>query len=103
MAAGPAVITEAMRASTSMGAAYGRKRVGMTMGAAYGVNKPAPRFPTLRGIIQRGWRNRSTAATSARRTPGSSAEWPASGIIDSRADGHAAASSKAERAGQIMS
>ena len=36
------------------------------------------------------WRKRSTAATSARRIPGSSAEWPASGTIDNRAEGHAA-------------
>ena len=51
----------------------------------------------------RPWRKRSTAATSARRMPGSSAECPASGTIDSRAAGQAAASSNAVAAGQIMS
>ncbi len=48
-------------------------------------------------------RNRSTAATSAVRTPGSSAEWPASGTTVSRAPGQAAASSKAVSGGQTMS
>jgi len=62
---------------------------------------PSPMTATFMRYLP--WRKRSTAATSARRMPGSSAEWPASGTIDKRAEGHAAASSKAVRGGQIMS
>ena len=46
---------------------------------------------------------RATAATSARRIPGSSAECPASGTMLIRAAGHAAASSNAVQGGQTMS
>ena len=52
---------------------------------------------------QRPLRKRSTAATRARRIPGSSAECPASGTSVSRAAGQASARSKAVAAGQIMS
>ncbi len=48
-------------------------------------------------------RKRSTALTSAVRTPGSSAECPASGTTVRRARGQRAASSKAVSAGQTMS
>ena len=48
-------------------------------------------------------RNRSTALTSAVRTPGSSAECPASGTTVSRAPGQAAARSKAVSGGQTIS
>lgn len=61
--------------------------------------------PTLRcrQAGQRGPRNRSTAATKARRMPGSSAECPASGTMVMRALRQAAARSNAVTAGQIIS
>jgi hypothetical protein len=62
-----------------------------------------PDFLAVARLAYRPWRNRSTAATSARRMPGSSAECPASGTIVSRAARHTAANSNAVRAGQIMS
>ena len=70
---------------------------------SYGDNKflNSAKLPLREPFYRR--RNRSTALTSAVRSPGSNAEWPASGITVSRAEGQAAANSKALVAGQTIS